>query len=349
MESGDAARVRRQGRCAAVAGGRGGVRGAGRGRRRRARGAWGRRFVRAPRPPHRLATTELVLEPAGSTGSDPFSASVAIYEKAVVADAALAATPQVEGNVPGLYGGTQDQQTCDPDALGHLPRREPGEGRGVGGRARHHPGGDPRLRRHAHARGAARRHARDQSRLHRRRRDSSPVGAEAGTAVLVDNTGAPRVRCSCGNPLLEPEPLGGTLPTALAANTVTLVGQPWAGWNPQQVVVVNATVVVNQFVVWDLINGGTYAIEIGGAPVTTTTTEPPTTTTTAPPSTTTTTTAAPTNPSADSDCRNDPPIDYRRTPATVVVIRRPVSTCVTGAPKSSSAPSSDPEERNGHE
>ena len=256
-----------------------------------------------------LAPTELVLEPAGTDGDDPFSASVAIFATAVVADATLAATPQVEGNQPGLYGGTQDQQTCDPAALVAFLEQDPDKAAAWASVLDITPAGiadyvatltpvvlrvDTRVTNHGYANGVA-----------------TPRQAvlQAGTAVLVDNTGAPRVRCSCGNPLLEPEPLGGTLPTALAANTVTLVGQPWPGWNPQQVVVVNANLVINQFIVWNLTDGGTYAIEIGGAPVTTTTTAPPTTTTTTPPSTTTTTTTAPANSLTDGDCRNDPAPD----------------------------------------
>ncbi len=44
---------------------------------------------------------------------------------------------------------------------------------------------------------------------------------EAGTAVMVDQYGVPRVKCNCGNPLLPPEPVVGT---------VTYTGPPWPGW-----------------------------------------------------------------------------------------------------------------------
>lgn len=65
---------------------------------------------------------------------------------------------------------------------------------------------------------------------------------QAGTAVLVDSEGTPRVRCKCGNPLLPPETVGGTpkyvgqkwpefQPTALAAPPGTDLGseQPTPG------------------------------------------------------------------------------------------------------------------------
>jgi hypothetical protein len=253
-----------------------------------------------------VQVTELSLEPAGAAGVDPFSASVAIYEKPLASDATLASTPRVEGNQPGLYGGTQDQKVCDADALIAFLEQNPDKAAAWAGALDITPAAigdyvngltpvvlrtDTRVTNHGFADGVA---TPRQSVL------------EAGTAVFVDAYGVPRVRCSCGNPLTEPAPLG-ALPTALAGDTVTLVGQPWASWNPQLVVIVNGTVIVNQFIVWDLDNGGTFPIEIGGAPVTTTTTQPPTTTTTRPP--TTTTTAPPTdlcNQGGESDEPFDP-------------------------------------------
>lgn len=250
--------------------------------------------------------TELTLEPAGAAGSDPFSASVAIYEKPLASDATLASTLRVEGNQPGLYGGTQDQKACDAAALVTFLEANPDKANAwasvldiTPSAIRDYVAGltpvvlrtDTRVTNHGFADGVA---TPRQSVL------------QAGTAVLVDAFGVPRVRCSCGNPLTEPAPLP-ALPTALAGNTVTLVGQPWADWNPQVVVIVNGTVIVNQFIVWDLNGGGTFPVEIGGTPVTTTTTQPPTTTTTAPPSTTTTT--PPTNlcsTGAESDEPYDP-------------------------------------------
>lgn len=49
---------------------------------------------------------------------------------------------------------------------------------------------------------------------------------QAGTAVLVDMWGVPRLQCYCGNPL--------TLPPGTAATT-TFVGTPWAGFSPGNV------------------------------------------------------------------------------------------------------------------
>jgi len=60
---------------------------------------------------------------------------------------------------------------------------------------------------------------------------------EAGTAVLVDNTGMPVVRCACGNPLLAPK---------AATDGATYQGTAWPGFSPDTVIVVTpgATVTV---------------------------------------------------------------------------------------------------------
>ncbi|MBW8821942.1 MAG: hypothetical protein JF598_27975, partial [Streptomyces sp.] len=52
---------------------------------------------------------------------------------------------------------------------------------------------------------------------------------QAGTAVLVDARGVPRVRCACGNPL--------TPPLAMRGRAV-VGGRPWPGYRPARVVVV---------------------------------------------------------------------------------------------------------------
>ena len=51
---------------------------------------------------------------------------------------------------------------------------------------------------------------------------------QAGTAVLIDKFGAPRVRCECGNPLLEPR----------RPSTRHYIGQRWDWFNQLNVIVV---------------------------------------------------------------------------------------------------------------
>ena len=58
--------------------------------------------------------------------------------------------------------------------------------------------------------------------------DSFPSVLQAGTAVLVDAEGLPRVRCFCGNPLQTPVPL----------DNVRFEGRPWTGFEPESVTVI---------------------------------------------------------------------------------------------------------------
>ncbi len=68
-------------------------------------------------------------------------------------------------------------------------------------------------------------------------RDGHPYGfqsvLQAGTAVLVDGHGMPRVRCACGNPLLPPRGTKGS---------PVFKGEQWSGFHPNQVIVIEPTV-----------------------------------------------------------------------------------------------------------
>lgn len=124
-----------------------------------------------------------------------------------------------------------------------------------------------------------------------------PAVLEAGTPVLVDRQGLPRVKCSCGNPLDAV-----TLPSS-----VSLTGTRWSGFDEDALVAVapvrSGTTEVATI---DLSTGWPATATLGGgggnAPVdpnpavTTTTTAPPATapTTTAPPVTAPPVTAPPT-------------------------------------------------------
>lgn len=79
---------------------------------------------------------------------------------------------------------------------------------------------------------------------------------EAGTAVLVDNRGAPRVKCSCGNPLLPPRTSG---------RQVEVVGDSWDGYDPGRVVTVApAARPVVTIDATDITTGATTTIAAGG-------------------------------------------------------------------------------------
>jgi hypothetical protein len=109
---------------------------------------------------------------------------------------------------------------------------------------------------------------------------------QAGTAVLVDDRGMPRVRCKCGNPLLDP----------VAVNTTpTYTGNRWPGFDPAGVAVVSpAPKPITDFVLTNPATGDQFTVPAGSAATSTTsttaavtTTVPPATTTTNPAPTTT--------------------------------------------------------------
>ncbi|WP_036517676.1 DUF6777 domain-containing protein [Nocardia sp. 348MFTsu5.1] len=185
------------------------------------------------------ATTapDLVLEAAGSSGTDPFSPSVAVSNRPLGDAAALA--PQgavtvrgvegIDGTTSGLYASDGDA-VCDTAALANFLANNP-----------------------AKARAWASVFGIDTAQIPYYLDTLTPVvltrdtwvtnhsysadGAyafqsvfQAGTAVLVDAYGVPRVRCACGNPLAPPAstPIAGYRP----------VGHPWDHYGPSQVVYV---------------------------------------------------------------------------------------------------------------
>lgn len=65
-----------------------------------------------------------------------------------------------------------------------------------------------------------------------------PAVLQAGTAVLVDAYGRPRVKCGCGNPLLAADlPVGDDGSSRVP---VEVEGEPWSGFAPEQVAVIQA-------------------------------------------------------------------------------------------------------------
>jgi hypothetical protein len=78
---------------------------------------------------------------------------------------------------------------------------------------------------------------------------------QAGTAVLVDRNGVPRVKCACGNPLLGPSEVQGT---------IEYQGTKWTGFSATQVgLVVPAQDPVQTFVLKDPTSGATFGRPAG--------------------------------------------------------------------------------------
>ncbi|MFI1660006.1 DUF6777 domain-containing protein [Streptomyces sp. NPDC020472] len=202
---------------------------------------------------------EVFLQNAAATGPDPFTKSTARTDGGSVPPASLpprtaSAVPQMSGATPGLYGGTRSVASCDVEQQVRYLSAEPAKNAAfasvVGVPANGVPAYlrsltplqlrvDTRVTNHGFRNGAATAY---QSVL------------QAGTAVMVDGHGVPRVRCACGNPLTGP----------VAQKAPRTTGTPWQGYNPQQVVVVAPSVtVVNVFVVYDPQDGDWFARKHG--------------------------------------------------------------------------------------
>nr|WP_329124101.1 DUF6777 domain-containing protein [Streptomyces sp. NBC_01353] len=206
---------------------------------------------------------EVFLQNASATGPDPFTKSTARTPTASPTAAPLPsptrtadanATRSVNGSAAGLYGGTRNVASCDVEQQVRYLADEPAKNAAFASVQKISANEVPRYLRsltplqlrvdtrvtnHGYRGGAA-----------------SPYQAvlQAGTAVLVDDRGVPRVRCACGNPL--------TVPVPQKAPKTT--GTAWPGYQPSQVVVVAPSVkVVNVFVVYDPEDDGWFARKPG--------------------------------------------------------------------------------------
>ncbi|WP_053628799.1 DUF6777 domain-containing protein [Streptomyces sp. XY511] len=184
---------------------------------------------------------EVFLEAAAAAGPDPFTPSTATEpEEAVAAPETTgtvrgsggtsgARTLEVDGGHPGLYGGTRNVASCDVEKQIKFLTAHPDKGGAfaatVGVRQAGIPsylrsltpvrlGWDTRVTNHGY-------------------RNSAPTGyqaiLQAGTSVLVDGHGVPRVRCACGNPLTPPVAVQGK---------ARLSGTEWSSFRSAELVAV---------------------------------------------------------------------------------------------------------------
>jgi hypothetical protein len=185
---------------------------------------------------------EIFLEPVANPGPDGFTTSVDTDPTATAttttasgpAQTAPSGPPEatavrgLSGSQPGLYGGTRNNSSCNRAQLVSFLQATPDKAAAwaavQGITAAQIPAFvdgltpvrllvDARVTNHGFANGRA---TPRQSVL------------QAGTAVLVDDRGEPRVRCACGNPLRAP----------MAAPTAPqYVGTPWPGFTPARTAV----------------------------------------------------------------------------------------------------------------
>jgi len=204
---------------------------------------------------------EVILEPSAADGDDPFFESVATsaveVEGGGVEEVAGGgdSIESVGGATPGLYGGTGDDAVCDPaglvgfldensekaaafaDVLGIAPADIEDY---VAGLTPVLLREDTRVTNHGFESGRA---------------TARQSVFQAGTAVLVDDRGVPRVRCACGNPLTEPDAASGSYE-----------GDPWRGFDDSRLVAVApAGESQSELELVNVTTGEPYTVPVGGS------------------------------------------------------------------------------------
>ncbi len=216
------------------------------------------------------ASGEIFLEEAGNTGQDPFGSlpgpvipvSVTSTTSSPPTTAATSVgTRSVNGGERGLYGGSLDTGRCDPEGQIGFLAANPSLASAFTAALNRDPtlrwsGGnqvttaqlpeyvreltsvtlatDTRVTNHGYRNGRA-----------------TPRQAvlQAGTAVMVDRYGVPRIKCNCGNPLTAPQAV---------STTPAYTGARWPGFDPATVVVVNqSSIEISVFVLVNLTGTGT--------------------------------------------------------------------------------------------
>ena len=234
------------------------------------------------------APGEVFLEPARYAGQDPFSSDVdklvteptpVIFPASTTSTAKTATTaatpasttssvasptttaPAVSvqaapGTTPGLYGGTRNAGTCDVAAIDAFLQQNPDKAAAWAGALGIGTGeistflrkltpvvllADTRVTNHGFRDGRA-----------------TPLQSvlQAGTAVLVDATGVPRVKCACGNPLKEP---------VAQSEGVQYTGYRWPSFDPARTAVVSPGPTTDRLVLQDLAGGAPFERPVGSA------------------------------------------------------------------------------------
>ncbi|MEU0159596.1 DUF6777 domain-containing protein [Streptomyces sp. NPDC006261] len=181
---------------------------------------------------------DVLLQPLAEPGPGPFTKSTARQAPPPSATrspqggdgSATRTVHRVSGAVPGLYGGVRSEASCDVERQARLLTADQDKARAfaekAGIEAVQIPGylrsltpvivlADTQVTNHGYSAGST---------------TAFQAVLQAGTAVLVDGRGLPRVRCACGNPLERP---------VIAKGQVAHRGERWAGFDPARVLAVD--------------------------------------------------------------------------------------------------------------
>ncbi|WP_406119077.1 DUF6777 domain-containing protein [Streptomyces anulatus] len=208
---------------------------------------------------------EVFLQAAGDSGPDPFTESTARDSEPEPGTASPSVAPSasrtgtqatrgVDGAAPGLYGGTRKVASCDVEQQIKVLQAAPDKNRAFASVQDIEPSAVP-----GYLRGLTPVTLRMDTRVTNHGYQDGEANAyqavlQAGTAVLVDNRGVPRVRCACGNPLLPP----------VAQEDPRQTGKAWPGYRASDVVVVEpAKKPVKEFVMVDPENGDWFERQAG--------------------------------------------------------------------------------------
>lgn len=209
---------------------------------------------------------EIFLEPAAAVGADPFTPDVAgeVFVPATTVPSPSTTAPatgqlavlSTSGATPGLYGGTRDNSRCDRGQMvGFLEQDQAKAAAWAGAQ------GIPVQELRSYIESLTPVQLRTDTRVTNHGfADGRPTPKQSvlqsGTSVLVDDTGIPRARCACGNPLVEPEPVRGS---------PSYAGQPWDGFEPERLVVVQPSPPMGELTVADLDTGAPFVRPVGTA------------------------------------------------------------------------------------
>ncbi|MFF2076683.1 DUF6777 domain-containing protein [Kitasatospora sp. NPDC058162] len=223
---------------------------------------------------------EVALQAPADPGPAPFTPSVETQAVSAPAPAPTSGAAQpggatksgspavlhsVQGTSAGLYGGTMSKPSCDTERLIGMVSS------GDAGRAWASAAGIDQSAIPSYLRSLTSAYLRVDTRITNHSYKSGAVVEyqsvlQAGTAVLVDAQGVPRVRCACGNPLK---------PAVLVSNA-KYTGKVWTGFEPTTLIVVTpAPQPVTEIILVNIETGGWFSRLTGRIEVVDKHAEPP--------------------------------------------------------------------------
>ncbi len=203
-------------------------------------------------------SAEVLLEPMESVGPNPFLELVTNPTRVEkfrppAARKTEAALIGISGDTAGLYGGSLNEGVCDRDQIAKFLAQNPAKAAAWAKVHKIKPADipkflatltpvqlrtDTKVTNHGFESGEA---------------TSRQTVLQAGTSVLVDRQGVPRVRCFCGNPLIAPE----------LSNDPRYTGTKWADFDGEEVFSITPGKDSATFVLHDAQTGQTFVRPAG--------------------------------------------------------------------------------------